>query len=197
MAEAAQGAAGAAGATTEFDATSWLDQATTKMRVNDDPKARARGLDALNQFIQNAIQPGQVLQKDVEANIKVWINAIDQKLTAQTNEILHDPAYQKLEGTWRGLHYLVHQSETGQTLQIRVFNASKDEIRKDLENAVEFDMAVAFDNISHWHSAKGNPAESDRWSEKAASAAVTGLPEANFCPGLILKVKVLPSSLTE
>src|SRR5262249_51520243 len=144
MAEQAQAAAGAATTTTEFDASKWLDQATTKMRVNDDPGSRKRGLDALNQFVQSAIQPGQVLQKDVEANIKVWINAIDQKLTTQVNEIMHDPAYQKLEGTWRGLHYLVHQSETGTSLQIRVFNATKDEIRKDLENAVEFDMSETF-----------------------------------------------------
>src|SRR5262249_48533279 len=147
MAEQAQGAAGAAAATTEFDATKWLDQATTRMKVNDDPAARKRGLDALNQFIQSTIQPGQVLQKDVEANIKVWINAIDQKLTSQMNEILHDPGYQRLEGTWRGLHYLVHQSETGQLLQIRVFNATKDEIRKDLENAVEFDMSETFKKV--------------------------------------------------
>src|SRR5262245_18082585 len=136
MAEQAQGAAGAAAATTEFDATNWLDQATNRMKVNDDPTARKRGLDAINQFIQSALQPGQGLQKDVEANIKVAINAIDQKLTTQVNEILHHQSYQRLEGIWRGLHYLVHQSETGTTLQIRVFNATKDEIRKDLENAV-------------------------------------------------------------
>jgi len=147
MAEQAQAAGGAAATTTEFDATKWLDQATNRMKVNDDPTARKRGLDALNQFVQQALQPGQVLQKDVEANIKVWINALDQKLTTQVNEILHDPAYQRLEGTWRGLHYLVHQSETGTTLQIRVFNSTKDEIRKDLENAVEFDQSETFKKV--------------------------------------------------
>ena len=147
MAEQAQGAAGGSTATTEFDASSWLDQATAKMKVNEDPKQRARGLDALNQFITQAIQPGQTLHKDVEANIKIWINAIDQKLSAQMNEILHDPEYQRLEGTWRGLHYLVHQSETGQTLQIRVMNAKKQELAKDLENAVEFDMSETFKKV--------------------------------------------------
>ena len=110
MAEQAQAAGGAAATTTAFDATKWLDQATNRMKVNDDPSPRKRGLDALNQFVQNALQPGQVLQKDVEANIKFWINAIDKKLTAQLNEILHHPEFQRLEGTWRGLHYLVHQS---------------------------------------------------------------------------------------
>ncbi len=147
MAEQAQGAAGGAAATTEFDATNWLDQATTKMKVNDDPKRRQQGLSALDEFVKQAIQPGQVLHKDVEANIKIWINAIDQKLSAQMNEILHDPEYQRLEGTWRGLHYLVHQSETGQTLQIRVMNAKKQELAKDLENAVEFDMSETFKKV--------------------------------------------------
>ena len=90
---------------------------------------------------------GQVLQKDVETNIKVWINAIDEKLTSQLNEIMHNEAYQKLEGTWRGLHYLVHQTETGETLKIRILNATKDEVRKDLENAVEFDQSELFKKV--------------------------------------------------
>ena len=51
--------------TTEFDGASWLDQATTKMKVNDDPDARKRGLDALTQFIQNSMTPGQTLHKEV------------------------------------------------------------------------------------------------------------------------------------
>ena len=147
MSEQTQAAGGAATTTTEFDATKWLDSATTKMRVNEDPAARKRGLDAISQFIQNAMQPGQVLQKDVETNVKVWINAIDKKLTAQVNEILHDPTYQKLEGTWRGLHYMVSQTNTGQHLQIRVLNATKDEVRKDLENAIEFDQSETFKKV--------------------------------------------------
>lgn len=133
--------------TTEFDGSSWLDQATKRMKVNEDPASRQRGLDAISQFIQSAMQPGQTLHKDVETNIKVWINAIDQKLSTQLNEIMHHESYQKLEGTWRGLHYLVSQSETGETLKIRVLNASKDEVRKDLENAVEFDQSECFKKI--------------------------------------------------
>src|SRR2546428_12122545 len=89
--------------TTEFDGSQWLDQATTRMRVNDDEAARKRGLDALSEFVQSAMKPGQTIGRDVETTIKVWINAIDQKLTDQLNEVMHHPAYQKLEGTWRGL----------------------------------------------------------------------------------------------
>src|SRR5262249_11872491 len=80
-------------------------------------------------------------------NIKAWIAEIDRKLSAQMNEILHDPGLQKLEGTWRGLHYLVHQSETGENLKIRVLNVSKRELFKDLERAIEFDQSNLFKKI--------------------------------------------------
>lgn len=133
--------------TTDFDGSKWLDDATTRMRVNDDPQARQRGIDALTEFVQAAMKPGQSQHKDVETNIKVWINAIDQKLTTQLNEVMHNPAFQKLEGTWRGLFYLVNQSETGESLKIRVLNATKDEVRKDLENAVEFDQSQLFKKV--------------------------------------------------
>ena len=66
---------------------------------------------------------------------------------AQLNEIMHDPAFQKLESTWRGLHYLVHQTETGETLKIRVLNVNKQELFKDLEKAVEFDQSALFKKI--------------------------------------------------
>ena len=84
---------------------------------------------------------------DVEANIKAWINEIDRKLSAQLNEILHDPDFQKLESTWRGLYYLVSQTETSESLKIRVLNVSKRELGKDLERAVEFNQSALFKTI--------------------------------------------------
>ena len=57
---------------------------------------------------------------------------------------MHHPEFQKLEGTWRGLDYLVKQSETGERLRIKVLNVSKKELAKDLEKAVEFDQSRLF-----------------------------------------------------
>src|SRR5262249_3941898 len=90
---------------------------------------------------------GQVIKKDVEANIKFWISEIDRKLSSQLNEVMHHPEFQRLEGTWRGLHYLVHQSETGENLKIRVLNVTKRELFKDLEKAVEFDQSAMFKKV--------------------------------------------------
>jgi type VI secretion system protein ImpC len=136
-----QAAAGAAATTTE--APSLLDQVILATRPQDNREAE-RNKTYFKQFLESVVQPGQVVSKDVEANVKHWIGEIDKKLTAQLNEVMHHADFQKLEGTWRGLHYLVHQSETGETLKIRVMNVKKQELFKDLEKAVEFDQSQLF-----------------------------------------------------
>jgi type VI secretion system protein ImpC len=140
-AEQAQAAAGAQ--TTEVDFLQQVIDATKPQSQAEAAKAK----DYLGQFIAQVVKPGQVVSKDVDSNIKYWINEVDKKLSAQLNEILHNPDLQKLEGTWRGLHYLVHQSETGETLKIRVLNVKKQELFKDLEKAVEFDQSQTFKKI--------------------------------------------------
>src|SRR5947209_2311499 len=134
--------------TTEFDGGAWLEKALDTARVDkEDAGARRRGSDALSQFLGQIVKPGQVVSKDVETNIKFWIGEIDKKLTAQLNEVMHDPGFQKLEGTWRGLNYLIMNSETGEQLKIRVMNVTKRELEKDLENAVEFDQSQTFKKV--------------------------------------------------
>ena len=61
------------------------------------------------------------------------IAAIDAKLTEQVNQILHHEDFQKLESAWRGLHYLVNNTETDEKLKIRVMNISKKELHKTLK----------------------------------------------------------------
>ena len=111
----------------------------------DEEQQRARGY--FEEFLRNAVQPGAVVHKHVDKTIKYWIGEIDKKLTAQLNEIMHNDDFQKLEGTWRGLHHLVHQSETGDDLQLRVMNVSKRDLFKDLDKAVEFDQSALFKKV--------------------------------------------------
>lgn len=123
-----------------------LDQVIKATRPQDQAEAD-RVKDYFKQFLDRVVQPGQVISKDVEKNIKHWISQVDQKLSAQLNEIMHNPAYQKLEGTWRGLKYLVNNSETGETLKIRVLNVNKKDLLKDLEKASEFDQSALFKKV--------------------------------------------------
>jgi type VI secretion system protein ImpC len=142
-AEQAQAAAPAAQAT---EAPGLLDQVIAATRPQSDKEAE-RARDYFKQFVANAVEPGRVVGKDVETNIKFWIGELDKKLSAQLNEVMHHPDFQRLEATWRGLHYLVSNSETGENLKIRVLNVSKRDLFKDLEKAVEFDQSALFKKV--------------------------------------------------
>lgn len=135
-----------AGAVTTEEAQSFLDNIIAGTRAKGDREKEA-AKSAIDAFVSQVVQPGMLVSKDVEKNIEHWIQEIDKKLSAQLREIMHTPEFQKLEGTWRGLDYLVKNSETGTELKIRVLNVQKKELFKDLEKAVEFDMSTVFKHI--------------------------------------------------
>jgi type VI secretion system protein ImpC len=68
-------------------------------------------------------------------------------LSEQLNEIIHHERFVQLEGSWRGLHYLVMNSETSTNLKLRVINLPKRELYRDLTRAVEFDQSQLFKQI--------------------------------------------------
>lgn len=116
------------------------------LRAKDDD-ARQWGRDLIKEFVAQLLDPKLIVAKDTEKTINRRIEQIDALLSAQLNEILHQPEFQKLEASWRGLHYLVHNSETGTQLKIRVLNASKQDLLKDLERASEFDQSGLFKKV--------------------------------------------------
>lgn len=79
--------------------------------------------------------------------VEKLISDIDVTLSSQINEILHNPVFQEIEGTWRGLYYLVMNTETSTQLKIRVLNATKKELLDDLEHAIEFDQSQLFKKV--------------------------------------------------
>jgi type VI secretion system protein ImpC len=87
---------------------------------------------AVTTLVKQALADTSVIQDDVLDTVEEIIARLDQKLTAQMNEILHAPEFQKIESAWRGLHYLVMNSETDANLKIRVMNATKNELYRNL-----------------------------------------------------------------
>ena len=130
MADALTQTAPAGAGFTATEAEDWLTKALDPevIKRDEDKQSLDRSTGYLDQFLQSVLKPGQVLSKDVEGFIKYQIGEIDKKLSTQLNEVLHHPDFQKLEGTWRGLSYLVHNTETGVDLKIRVLNAKKKEL---------------------------------------------------------------------
>jgi type VI secretion system protein ImpC len=88
---------------------------------------------AVQTLAQQALSQSQLIGKDVVVSINAMIAAIDAKLTAQINLILHNSDFQKLEGAWRGLHYMVNNTESDEHLKIRVMDISKQELGKTLK----------------------------------------------------------------
>ena len=87
---------------------------------------------AVTTLVRQALADTSVIKEDVLDTIEEMIARIDEKLTAQVNEMIHAPEFQQIESAWRGLHYLVFNSETDSMLKIRVMNVSKKEIYRNL-----------------------------------------------------------------
>ena len=124
-----------------------LEQIVSQGRFNRDAATLERGRDMVKEFVNQVLQGQMTLSKDAEATIQARIAQIDRLISLQLNEILHYPAFQKLEGTWRGLKYLIDQSETSDMLKIKVLNVSKRELLKDLQRAPEFDQSALFKKV--------------------------------------------------
>jgi type VI secretion system protein ImpC len=88
---------------------------------------------AVQTLAQQALANVNVRSTDSVRTIEAMIAALDKKLTDQVNKIIHHEDFQKLESAWRGLHYLVNNTETDEQLKIRVMNVSKADLGKTLK----------------------------------------------------------------
>jgi type VI secretion system protein ImpC len=95
-------------------------------------RARTEVEVAVKTLAEQALAGANLTSSDAVTTIKAIIAELDKKLTDQVNQIIHHQDFQELEGAWRGLHYLVNNSETDQTLKIRVMNVSKKDLGKTL-----------------------------------------------------------------
>ena len=82
---------------------------------------------------QQALARTQLIGADVLMSIEAMIAEIDRKMSEQLNVILHHADFQQIESAWRGLHYLVNNTETDEMLKIRVMNISKADLGKTLK----------------------------------------------------------------
>ena len=96
-------------------------------------RAREAVETAVRTLAEHALEQTSLISNDAIKSIESIIAAIDAKLTAQVNLIMHHADFQQLESAWRGLHYLVNNTETDTQLKIRVFNVSKKELGKTLK----------------------------------------------------------------
>ncbi len=124
-------------------AFSLLDEAISATKQTESSEVK----DMLRALTQEAMAGTLKYDKSVTVTINRAIAAIDAKVSRQLAAIMHDPKFQKLEGSWRGINYLVMNSETSATLKIKVLNANKKDLFKDLDKAAEFDQSGVFKKL--------------------------------------------------
>ncbi len=96
-------------------------------------QARSAVEQAVQTLAQQALANTALVSGDSLRSIEAMIAALDAKLTEQINVIMHNEDFQKLESAWRGLHHLVNNTETDETLKIRVLNISKKDLGRTLK----------------------------------------------------------------
>jgi len=111
----------------EFDS---LLQREFKPKTDNAMDAIKAGVQTL---AEQALAGTTLISTDAVKTIEAIIAEIDKKLTTQVNQILHQEDFKTLEGSWRGLSYLVNNTETDETLKIRVMNISKKDVAKTIK----------------------------------------------------------------
>lgn len=147
MSSSANPTAAAQAAETQTQEVSLLDQIVAQGRFGKDTLAQERGKDMVKEFISQVLEGQMTLTRDAEATIGARIAEIDRLISLQLNEVLHHPAFQKLEATWRGIWHLVQNSETSEMLKIKLLNVSKKDLLRDLQRALDFDQSAFFKKV--------------------------------------------------
>src|ERR1700722_17574733 len=129
--------------TVSVEGVNLLDQVVAATRQT----APDRAQELVKALVEQGLSGTITFDRNLGRTIERAIAAIDAKLSGQLNAIMHDKRFLQLEGSWRGLHHLVMNSETGTGLKLRVMNATKRDLTRDLTRAVEFDQSQLFKKI--------------------------------------------------
>ncbi|MDH2432926.1 type VI secretion system contractile sheath large subunit [Pokkaliibacter sp. MBI-7] len=107
----------------------------------------SRAEELIRTLTEEALKGTLTWSRNLSVTFNEAIARIDQLISEQLSEIMHHDKFQKLEGSWRGLSYLVNNSDTSHTLKIRMLSLSKKELHRDLTKAVDFDQSNIFKKV--------------------------------------------------
>ncbi|TJZ64241.1 type VI secretion system contractile sheath large subunit [Chitiniphilus eburneus] len=120
-----------------------IDQ--SRVAANESEKSHTR--DLISELVDQVLAGTVTISRDLSASIDARVAELDALISLQLNEIMHQADFQKLEASWRGLKYLVNESETSTMLKIKVLNVSKKDLVKDFKTSPEFDQSALFKKI--------------------------------------------------
>jgi type VI secretion system protein ImpC len=124
-----------------------LDQIVDQSKVARSDSERLRARDIISELVREVMQGTVVVSDNLSVTLDARVAELDRLISEQLSEVMHHPEFQKLESSWRGLHYLCQQTSTGSTMKIQVFNATKKELIKDFKTAIDFDQSALFKKV--------------------------------------------------
>jgi type VI secretion system protein ImpC len=148
MAESDTEATAAEAATETLESADFSELLQKEFKPQTD-RAKEAVEKAVRTLAEQALAETALISDDAVKSIEAMIAEIDKRMTDQVNLILHNSDFQKLEGSWRGLHYLVNNTETDEMLKIRVLNISKKDLHKTLKKfkGTAWDQSPIFKKI--------------------------------------------------
>jgi type VI secretion system protein ImpC len=180
---------GAAGSVLEQTGeVSILDQAISATKQTE--PARVETL--MRTLAQEAMSGTVQFNKNLTVTLREAIAKIDAQISEQLAAVMHNDRFQQMEGSWRGLNYLVKNSEIGEGLKIQVLNVSKKELAADLAKATDFDQSQFYKKVyeEQFGTAGGAPFGAlvgDYYFDKSSSDVelltnISSVAAAGFCP---------------
>ena len=127
--------------------TGLLDSIIDESHVATNETEHSHTKHLINELVDQVLSGSETVSKDLAASIDMRVAELDKLISDQLNAIMHHADFQKLESSWRGLKYLVMQSETSTQLKIKVLNVNKKDLIKDFKTAPEFDQSALFKKI--------------------------------------------------
>ena len=129
------------------EASSLLDQIVSQSKVARSDSEHSRARDIIAELVKEVLQGTVVVSENLSVTLDARVAELDRLISEQLSEVMHHAEFQRLESTWRGLHYLCKHTSTGAMMKIQVFNATKKELIKDFKTAIDFDQSALFKKV--------------------------------------------------
>ena len=124
-----------------------LDEILNETKINpkdEVPDATRQGLKLL---IEEMLKPDRIQKKVDRAVVDAMIAEIDAKISKQVDAILHDPGFQRLESTWRGLKFVIDRTKFTENIRVEMLNCSKDELLADFVDAPDITKSALYKTV--------------------------------------------------
>ncbi|RQR39553.1 type VI secretion system contractile sheath large subunit [Burkholderia sp. Bp9015] len=112
-----------------------LEQIMAQTRIEPNHEGYAIAERGVAAFIAEMLKTDDREQPISKQLVDGMIARLDEQLSAQMDEILHDPSFQNLESHWRQLKLLVDNTDTRENIRIGYMPVGKAELLEDFEGA--------------------------------------------------------------